>query len=183
MTVLLRRGWLAPLFLSIALTACGSDDNTSSTTPTPDSGETPAMTIDRMEKDGTLPQLDRSDSLGGVDADQNGVRDDIQAWVQQLPLTPVQQVAVLQLAAANQQALLVNLDDEVALRQVIASQMAGVKCVVRNEADLLDGENIITALRDRTANTEARAMAYMRYMEALNGYVIKSPDGNGCQND
>lgn len=178
----LRKSWLAPFCLSLSMAACGGGDDSGGSDGggTAPEENTPAASIAALERDGTLPALDRSESLAGEDSDGNGVRDDIQAWVQQLPANDTQKQALMQLAAANQQALLVDVADEPALRQVVAQQMAGVKCVVRREADVLGGENTVTGLRDRTANTEVRARAYMRYMEAVNGYVIKSPDGNGC---
>lgn len=181
----MRKSWLAPFCLSLSLAACGGGDDSgdSGGGKTPPEDNTPAASIEALERDGSLPALDRSASLAGVDADGNGVRDDIQAWVAQLPASDSQQQALLQLAAANQQALLVDVADEPALRQVVARQMAGVKCVVRREADVLNGQNIVTGMRDRTANTEVRARAYMRYMEAVNGYVMKSPDGNGCSDE
>lgn len=182
MNVSLRKSWLAPFCLSLTLAACGGGDDSGGSDggSTPPEDNTPAASIEALERDGTLPALDRSDSLAGVDADGNGVRDDIQAWVTQLPANETQKQALMQLAAANKKALLVDVADEPALRQVVSQQMAGVKCVVRREADVLAGENTVTGLRDRTANTETRARAYMRYMEAVNGYVMKSSDGNGC---
>ena len=38
-------------------------------------------TIEELEAAGALPKLDRTDSLTGTDSDQNGVRDDIDAFI------------------------------------------------------------------------------------------------------
>ena len=58
-----------------------------------------------MKKQGTLPVLDVSDTLLGTDRDAEGVRDDIQAYVEKTYLVLKQKRAAMQKAAAMQKIL------------------------------------------------------------------------------
>ena len=46
--------------------------------------------IAKLEKSGQVPTLDRTSSLLGIDANNNGVRDDIEAYINSLGFTPAQ---------------------------------------------------------------------------------------------
>ena len=155
------------------LTACGGGGG--GVTP-------PSAQVSALEASGRLPNLDRTSSLTGTVTNRDGVRDDIALWIEQRPATPAQKTALTALAIANQKALTVDVTNDVALRAVVAQQHAAVKCVVRREANQLAGIRTVPTLRDYTANTPQRAQAYRNYTEALNGAVLKSPDGDGCVN-
>jgi hypothetical protein len=45
-----------------------------------------------------IPQLERSSDIAGPDANQNGVRDDIEAWINVQPLNEGQRKALIQMA-------------------------------------------------------------------------------------
>lgn len=51
-----------------------------------------------MEVSGEYPILDRTETLGGIDADKNGIRDDIDRIIASKPYTERQQKAVEQSA-------------------------------------------------------------------------------------
>lgn len=196
------KSWFWPICLSLFLIGCsdggGSDSYHAPSVPgTPNEPDKPAIeppkheepaakpvvTIDTLERDGLLPLLDRTDSMAGVDTDGNGVRDDIETWIVHLPLSGAQKKALLQLAAALQKTLFVDVDDEPALREVAAELTAAVSCAVDRKANRLNGQSLVAEVRNRTANTEIRARAYIRYTQALDGFVFKSPDGSGCHDD
>jgi hypothetical protein len=68
------------------------------------------------EASGQLPQLERLPLIGGVDADNDGVRDDIADHIRKTYTDPVQYRAAMQMARAYQLALLTDLHDAIALR-------------------------------------------------------------------
>jgi len=74
-----------------------------------------AQQIEALERKGGYPTLDRSSDIAGPDANKNGVRDDIEAWINTLSVTEPQRKALMQKAKALQQTLLVDLNDKVAV--------------------------------------------------------------------
>lgn len=192
----LCKSWFWPLCLSLFLMGCsdggGSDSFNGPERPEKpvtdqpkheEPGVQPAVTIDTLERDGLLPLLDRTGTMHGVDTEGNGVRDDIEAWIVHLPLSDSQKKSLHQVAAALQKTLLVDVNDEPALREVAAELTAAVSCAVDRKANRLNGQSLVAEVRNRTANTEMRARAYIRYTQALDGFVFKSPDGSGCGDD
>ena len=69
------------------MVACGGPNVPDSTTTPPGSFK---EAFSQLEARGELPVLDRTDTIAGIDANQNGVRDDIEAFINSLPDTPVQ---------------------------------------------------------------------------------------------
>lgn len=63
-------------------------------------------------------QLDHSRGVKGLDTDNNGIRDDIDAWIAAQPITEEQKKAARQMARAQQATLMADLTDKVALNQL-----------------------------------------------------------------
>lgn len=171
------RAWLAGAACAFILAACGGASSQPAGDGTPASGSL----ITALETNGTVPTLDRSASLTGPDANGDGVRDDIAQWIAQQPASTDQRSALLQLANALQQTLLVDVNDQVALVAVSAREHAAVKCVVRRHVKSVVPD-AVRVLEEMTANTRERRHAYLRYANAMNGSVSPSPEGDGCAN-
>ena len=139
-------------------------------------GESPNEAVAKLEASGDLPSLDRSSSLAGPDANGNGIRDDIDSWIQRHMASAAQKAALAQGARATQRTLTVDVGNEAALRAVVVEQHAAIKCAVRRGVASTD----LMTLQGLTANTKERASAYMKYNEALDGSVVESPEGDGC---
>lgn len=78
--------WLCLSIIVLALTACGGGKSPESpTTPLAERGMKEQLA--ESEKAGGLPALDRSSSIAGPDADRNGIRDDIDAYIAALPVS------------------------------------------------------------------------------------------------
>ena len=93
MTLRRQSIYATSLTLALYLVACDAG-NTQPPKPKP----TPAPTavteqIAQLQKGGKLPKLDRSTDIKGPDTDNNGIRDDIDAWIVALPITDVQKRA------------------------------------------------------------------------------------------
>lgn len=176
---------LAIVLGTLALSACGGGNKpgAGATTPVPGSAA-PALLdqIKALEASGQLPQLDRSSSIPGPDANHNGVRDDIEAWIAALPITDKQKKAALQKARGNQKMLLVDLTDKAALQALGDEGAAGIACL----ADVFmpnyqDGYKLRAKIEALTANTKERARRYLDYNRARSGSVTRLPDGNTCE--
>jgi hypothetical protein len=155
-------------FISAFLTTCGlvafsACSNDSVQTSSPSSGGQPieavvvpslATQIATLEASGKLPKLDRSSDVRGPDANNNGIRDDIDAWIAAQPITDLQKKAAQQIAKVQQATTLVDLNDKAALQ----------------------------TLGDRTAAaTKERAMQYIKYNRASSGSTTSLPSGNTCE--
>jgi|GEM_PF-627724 len=143
--------------------------------------------VKQMEKDGVLLKLDRTDTLAGIDADNNGIRDDIDEYIRQTFKDEAQRKAVEQLAKASQAKLLVDLTDEDAINAARLASTRAINCL---------GDRLITGERGKrnydafdkvskkiiamTSNTKARATQQLKFSEALSGSVWGLPDGDTC---
>lgn len=129
-----------------------------------------------------LPALDRDADVRGADANSNGVRDDIDAYIGSLSLIDVQRSALLQTARVQQLALLVDVSDKAAVTELGRRSMAATACL----ADSFEPERRISygvALRIEaiTANTPERAARYLKYLGALSGTSTVYPDAGYCE--
>lgn len=177
--------------LALVLSACSGSDKppapaSATTTPVDQtstvSAASVAAQIAALEASGKLPKLDRSSDIKGPDANNNGIRDDIDAWIAAQPISEVQKKAAQQAAKVQQATLLVDLNDKAALQAVGNRIMASVSCL----GDVFAPERQASSeLGDKieaiTANTKERAMQYIKYNRARSGSTTSLPDGNTCE--
>ena len=177
------------LCIALSLVGCGSGGDNADTASTPGAvgpdATTPVqktLTVAELEQQGKLPKLDRSSSLKGPDADNNGVRDDIDLWIQAQPYSPTQKQSALQLAKALQNTLTVDTTNDAALRSAQDQSRKAVTCIYgRFPSDVQPNPNtVIKTLQKYTMNTKERVIAYIAYNEALSGSVNGMPSGDTC---
>lgn len=154
------------------LAACGGED--------PPANATPAHTVGDLERQGQLPALDRSASLAGPDADGNGIRDDIDAWIASRQATPARQAALVQLARAYQAAVTSGSQNAAAAQDMAARSGQAISCILARSGSETEGMQAVSALRKMTANTRERVHAYLAYARALDGAVMAVSDKDGC---
>lgn len=141
-----------------------------------------AAAIAALEANGTIPKLDRSDSLAGPDLDGNGVRDDVDAWIKSKLTDPKQIAAAMQSAKAMQKAILVDLTNKVATRAVMALNDRATYCMLSvfpasaNPA----GYDFDSKIESLTTNTKPRLRAYLAYNKALDGTTSSAPTSSTC---
>lgn len=172
----------APLVLAASLGACNSGSNDSSTTPanaTP-ANATPAETIRSMEASGALPVLDRSASLAAPDADGNGVRDDVERYIAQLPDAQVEKRALTQLSRALSAAITADTANDAQLRAAGGALVDSINCVWRVYPAEVASDKV-EAIRKVTINTRERFEAYGRYNRARSGSVVTLESGDTCK--
>ncbi len=117
-----------------------------------------------------------ADAVAGMDADNNGVRDDIDELVAGFPLTDAPKNATLQLAGAVQTAITTSSDDEAASRnaqEVLRAQT----CM----ASLMpDFATYVDTIHAQTFNTELRHQAWLDFQEKTGRQEFPVPQGVIC---
>jgi transcriptional antiterminator Rof (Rho-off) len=131
-----------------------------------------AAAIAALEATGTIPKLDRSDSLVGPDLDGNGVRDDVDAWIKSKLTDPKQIAAAMQYARAMQKTLLVEKGNRIAAKAQSLISHKAVDCLFvqfENKNTTISLDRIMDGVKAVTTNTKERLQAYLAYNKALDG--------------
>lgn len=168
------------LVLAFALTACGGGGGEVGRAA---SSHTPQEEMARLEASGELPVLEREPTLGGIDANANGVRDDIERHIEKKYSEPAQRAAAMQTARAYQQMLLVDKGDALALERVSEASWRAIGCerVVFSAADgAQQSWEMAQELKAITTNTKERLKAFLAYNKARSGSVSSMPEGGTC---
>ncbi|WP_043005172.1 hypothetical protein [Comamonas testosteroni] len=141
-----------------------------------------------MRQSGRLLPEDRSSSLLGIDADMNGVRDDIDAFIAHV-LHPEIQEAAWQHARGYQRSLLVNAADRDAVRADTNQSAIDMGCVfekareMRARGNQVDAREISATLQELTYNTQARKDHDRAMSRSADGMVFSAGKLNGnCEN-
>lgn len=129
-----------------------------------------------------LPVLDRTSTVAGIDADQNGIRDDIQAYINATYPEPEQQKAVSQYARSLQAKLLVNPKDKYQVRASSDASVKGMSCIYEKVPvdNSPQAARVVEEIFSLTTNTKQRLKAYMAFDQAMDGAVISLPTGKVC---
>lgn len=137
--------------------------------------------IAALERSGAYPALDRSADIAGPDANSNGVRDDIDAWISSQPLGEGQKKALGQKARALQKTLLADLNDKAALQKAGEGLAASSRCGLLQFPEYSDFSKLAGKVEAMTANTRQRAERYMKYNAARSGSSTTNPRGDTCE--
>lgn len=176
------------LIFPLIFTACGGGGGgggaVSTVDPVSPQLVTPQLQIAALEANGTLPKLDRSIGLAGPDTNANGIRDDVEAYIETSYTTPAQRAAVQQIAAVLQAALLVDTTNTVAVRSISSRSSRAVNCIYKN----FNGKNgskqpaiVASEIESLTMNTKPRLLKYLAYSKALDGATMAMSEGNTCE--
>lgn len=184
----LRRPLLLAAAASLTLTLAGCDFGGGSDSPSQPTGRdnTPVSLsehITQLEASGQLPRLDRSMDQLGSDANANGVRDDIDAWIAGRALSVQRTKALTRAAKTAQAALTVNAADSSAVRAVARQGARDINCMFTLFAGDTASNNGIEfhkAIEKYTFNTKPRVLAYITFNKALSGAVLSLPSGDTC---
>ena len=129
-----------------------------------------------MIDQGLMPELDTTETLGGVDADADGLRDDIKAWIDTLTVNSDQKKSITGNAKAMQTIMLVDLNDATAVDTAFANSLTSIVCMVNVFYDDFDKANEIRKdIQSYTANTILRSQKSITYNNKLGGSVSGIP--------
>ncbi len=159
------------------LSACGG--GSSSVSP----NASPKAKVQALEESGAIPNLERTDTVAGIDADTNGIRDDVEAYISAQYGTADQKAAARQFAAVMQAALLVDTTDLAAVKAISVRGSRAVNCIYRQFDAGGDKQPaaVVAEIRSASTNTKPRLMAYLAYSKALDGTSSALPEGNTCE--
>jgi len=179
MKQLWKWGWPGVLVVAM-ISACSGDGKGSNRV----AGGAPAPAnfkeaFTKLENSGKSPILDRSTSLAGPDVNANGVRDDIDRYIDSKPDTQAQKNSLKALSRSLSRAMTVDTKDPNALRSVVNSLNTSVGCIWKTYAsDTASPRG--HEIEKLTVNTQARYDAYMKFNSAMNGSVISDVKGLKC---
>lgn len=169
----------------LVLSACGGGGTSAPSVSLPSAPTVPLSTSDaikQMEIKGQLPKLDRTSSIAGTDADSNGIRDDIDAYIQALPDTPLQKKALRQMAKAFQASMLVP-DSASNVSAAISVVIRSITCARGRYSSFSDYAVQKDTLKAFTFNTKKRWNAWDAFNAAANGSTWVSPEFSEGQCD
>lgn len=124
---------------------------------------------------------DVTDTLAGVDANKDGIRDDVETYISSRFAGKAEQVAALrQLARSMQRAILFD-GTKPAAKAISLKVGKAIHCVSDKMPTMQDFGQAVTVIESISANTKLRKAAYADYNKALDGTVSSLPEGNTCE--
>ena len=170
------------LMCCLTMTSCKDDSSVKQPDSQPEKSSI-EDSIKKLEDEGKVPQLDRTDTLLGKDLNNNGIRDDIEKYIESRPITFMQKEASMFNAKLFQGILLTDTNDDKALRKNSQDMAASINCLVTRFDNIDDAISIVSSLESKTYNTKVRTMQYIRYNEAQSGSVTELPSGDTCESN
>lgn len=148
-----------------------------------EAGETtPKEQVLALESAGEIPKLERDASIAGVDADANGVRDDVEAYIAGNYASEAERAAAMQYAKGMQAALLVDTSNIAAVKEVKRQMSRALHCVYdKFGGGTKQPATVNEELRAISTNTKQRLLAYLAYNKALDGTSWAMPEGDTCE--
>ncbi|MDR2904928.1 MAG: hypothetical protein LBU73_03135 [Helicobacteraceae bacterium] len=167
---------LAIIFFFVGCSGGGGSSNSDSSLPSNGGsgnplaeGRTPLeRLIEKYESEKSL-ELDRSDDLAGPDVNNNGARDDVEDYIIKKYPSEGQKRALLQFARNAQKEILVDKNDEAAVRVTFENGLKAVSCM-REVFPPDIGENKSATHKEIDSiilNTRARLKADYDFAKAL----------------
>lgn len=131
----------------------------------------------------TTDKSTADNALLGIDANANGVRDDVEAYIEERSISDPQKQAALFEAKALQAIFSVDTTSEDALAASTSDMMAAIVCMNQQFDNPDDAEALGVLLEEQTFNTPDRNSVYDKYNQAQEkaGLIINIPSGDTCQ--
>jgi len=132
--------------------------------------------------------LNRDDTLKGVDADENGIRDDIDEFINALVI-PEDERGFYQQSARYTQTVFdydysggTEIDTEIAYAHALKYDVV-INCMIQLNLDWDDATGSEELLFAMTLNTKLRSEHYVYYNKVLDGsaFEITEPTGDDCE--
>lgn len=162
------------IILTLILSGCGQGEISGAKNQEKSIGQF----FSSMEANGSYPVLDRTDTLAGIDANHNGIRDDIDLYISKQGYDLIQLKAANQSAKAIQNDILININDPKAVLNAQNLENKASACIGNINYGLnnnIVGDQISVDIEALTTNTRRRLKAYLAFNETFNGTTF-SPD-------
>ena len=188
MKMLHKSSWKLLLISAVVILAgCsggGGGGSAGGSSVPPPTDQTPKEKIATLETTGAIPKLDRSTTISGTDANANGIRDDIDAYITSNYSEAPQKAAAIQTAKAIQATLFVDTTNINAVKEAKIRASKAIHCIYFK----FDGSNngkqpaqVSQEIISLTTNTKERLNAYLKYSKALDGTSWAMPEGDTCE--
>jgi len=144
-----------------------------------------AQQIQQLEGSGKTPKLERTNSLAGIDKNNNGIRDDVEAYIEKNYPKEVQKAAK-QFARSMQKSVLVGASgDRELAREVGLEASYGLEGIHSKYEEHAPASKIILEVEAITTNTYQRLKAYDQYNRLLSGTTWTSLPAfeDGCDEE
>ncbi|MCA3955882.1 chromosome partitioning protein ParA [Vibrio vulnificus] len=197
---------LMTMLVVASVAGCNSSGDSRSTSPSPATA-TPSIQIEKtdeliatLKSQKTIndqlmviyeryePLLDRSDSLTGPDNNQDGIRDDIEAFIDVLEVTEPVRKALKQDARSAQENISHDFSDKTESSVSKATEISkkfdrALACYEFVGVEVDDIINSSRLLMSLTYNTKKRTLAFLSYNRLLNGStsVMLAPEATYCE--
>lgn len=171
----IMKNTIATLLVGMSLAACGGG----TTTPAAETA-TGSQKIAELEKSGQLPILDRTETLTGIDADKNGIRDDIDRHIESTYSSPREKASAQEFARAIQNTLTIDASIRQQADMAAAQITKAMSCRSAAFADdrHSTGSEMVYKIEALTANTKQRMKKYLAFNKAMDGSVIELDSGD-----
>lgn len=153
-----------------------------SLTITPELAASVAEAFTKLEQSGAIPVLNTDNTILGTDSNNNGVRDDVENYIQSLPDTSAQKSALTQTSSAISQAMVVDTANQTSVIAATNKTAAAIKCIYASYNDAEEASNKVADMRKLTVNTTERIAAYENFNISASGTSSVLPQGDGCEN-
>ncbi|SKC32860.1 hypothetical protein CZ809_02388 [Photobacterium piscicola] len=142
--------------------------------------------IDQITKLDKIPNLkDRGDDLLGIDSDNNGIRDDIDTFIQLNYPNVTQKKAVEQLARGLQKTLIADINNKLKVKQINKLNSRAINCIFSKfnstKENAIYPARVASELESITTKTKKRLLAYLKFNKALDGTTWSLPVGDSCE--
>ncbi|HDY8011562.1 TPA: chromosome partitioning protein ParA [Vibrio vulnificus] len=197
---------LMTMLVVASVAGCNSSGESRSTSPSPATA-TPSIQIEKtdeliatLKNQKTIndqlmviyeryePLLDRSDSLTGPDTNQDGIRDDIEAFIDALEVAEPVRKALKQDARSAQENISYDFSDKTESSVSKATEISkkfdrALACYEFVGVEVDDIINSSRLLMSLTYNTKKRTLAFLSYNRLLNGStsVMLAPEATYCE--
>ncbi|EIO3975576.1 chromosome partitioning protein ParA [Vibrio vulnificus] len=197
---------LMTMLVVASVAGCNSSGESRSTSPSPATA-TPSIQIEKtdeliatLKNQKTIndqlmviyeryePLLDRSDSLTGPDTNQDGIRDDVEAFIDALEVTESVRNALKQDARSAQENISYDFSDKTEpsiskateISKKFDRALACYEFVGIEVDDIINSSRLLMSL---TYNTKKRTLAFLSYNRLLNGStsVMLAPEAMYCE--
>jgi hypothetical protein len=131
------------------------------------------------DQSGAFPALNRDATVAGPDLDNNGVRDDIDTYINALPDSSDQKSALRQISRGISNAMLVDTTNQSALTDA-TKKIANAAACAHTQYESATASKKNSEIEKLTVNTKIRFQAYEKFSAAISGTSFVLPQGGGC---
>jgi hypothetical protein len=172
--------------LAMFVVGCGSEGGGSSGNEAPKKERSITEQLEALYDSGVWPRLDRSDSLTGPDENSNGVRDDIEAYIEKTYVVEKERKAVMQIARAFQGSFSADMSKNANVQKEAIRKSKAMDCLFATLKSGKDGKRFEEAwngIKAMTYNTKPRFEYYVKYSHAFDGAVFPLYSTDTCEKE